>query len=314
LNIGAVAAATTLPPVLPPPPPAMPMPPQSGTIWTVAPSGGQFTTFEAAVGAASSGDTIQIASGAYTGSNLVINKSLTIVGTGAVTINYGSGIGPYIQLAGDGTNVAFENLTLAGTGVNTAILGDNQYGGIQAGAGQTTHLINVNITANSGGSSIFAWKPTASYDIQGGSYCPMLLTGTQISVTPYNGVGTVFTDNCNTPIAPYVIGIGPGPYQSQGPAYVTINGASFPANSSAAAMCFDINTNGQYIYPYVSLVNETYTPRTAPFAVLCRTSANVSSQLPPVPAYFSVSGSITFTSLIAPTPGPSNDAAHWLAL
>jgi hypothetical protein len=314
LNIAPIAApATNQGPAAPP---AMPMPPQSGTTLTVGPSG-QFSTFESAVAAASAGDTIQIASGNYTGSNLIINKSITIIGMGAVTINYGPGTGPYIQLAGNDTNVVLQNLTIRGNSVNTALIGDNQYSGAQSGTGQITHLINVKADYNSGGSTIYAFKPTANFDIQGGSLCVVYFSGYQLSVSPYNGVGTTFTCGIGSVSQPLVLGPGlPGESTGTTPSYVTISGATFTSSASEGMQLVSGliggTYSGQYNYPYIALSNNN--PSALGSLLLYPAGSNLVASVPSSPSYFSVSGSGTVTSLIVTNPTPNNDPSHWLAL
>ena len=52
-------------------------------IFTVASSGGDYTTIEAAISAASSGDIINVAGGEFTENELVVDRNLTIIGQGS---------------------------------------------------------------------------------------------------------------------------------------------------------------------------------------------------------------------------------------
>lgn len=57
---------------------------RAATIWNVDAGGsGDFTTIQAAISSASSGDTINIAAGTYTATGVNLNKSLTFIGEGA---------------------------------------------------------------------------------------------------------------------------------------------------------------------------------------------------------------------------------------
>jgi hypothetical protein len=77
--VGLVATAMLIVPwvaVDPDPPPDV-----SGTTWTVAPDGGDFSTISEAVAAAQDGDTVLVAPGTY-GEALVIDKDIVLRGTG----------------------------------------------------------------------------------------------------------------------------------------------------------------------------------------------------------------------------------------
>jgi hypothetical protein len=181
----------------------MPYPAVSGITLTVG-SGQQYTTLEAAILAASSGDTIEVHAGTYAGSYVEVTKDLTIKGIGSPTITYNGGTGPFIRLVGDNRNIKISDVNFVGTGVNTAILGEGNvaYGPQLPGANQIWHLIDVNIS-NAGGGTLYGAKATTLWDIQGGSHTASaaaaiisIADAGQVSVTPSpTGIGTSFATN-----------------------------------------------------------------------------------------------------------------------
>lgn len=72
-----------------------------GAQWTVDPAGGgQFTSLQAAIDAASGGDTILVKGGCYRG--IVFGKPLSILGSGTlVTTTGGTGTAPSMPAARD---------------------------------------------------------------------------------------------------------------------------------------------------------------------------------------------------------------------
>lgn len=265
-----------------------------GVTRTVGP-GQQFATMEAAIQAAQSGDTILIKSGTYTGSKIVIDKDLTIVGEGTPTINYPSGVGPYVQFAGDGRNVLFRSLKFVGNNVNTGILGDTNaaYGPTTVGDNQTIHLIDVTVSTT-GGSTMYSIKPSTMWSIRGGVYDNALITnGLRLSISEgRTGLGAVIS----SPGGCCVVGaveIG-APYVGVDSRF-TIRGAKF--NSSP----------GVHVIPsseiaYMALSDNTY-PSTIN-RLLVNRSTDLSSALPADGLAFRFSGS----SIIATDARPSLQA------
>jgi hypothetical protein len=297
LDIAAVGAATNAPP----PPPSMPLPATSGNILNVG-SGLQYSTLEAAITAASPGDTIQVAAGSYTGSSMVISENLTIIGIGNPTITFNGGTGPYIQLSGDNVNVSISNLNLVGLGVNTTIVGDTNiaYGPPLTGSNQTLHLINVSIS-NTAGAAIYAVKPTASYDIQGGAYSSTIamVAGAQLSITPASGSGT----QISTTSFP-----GSGIYMNSGFAAgsLSVSGATFLVTGQPAIILADSALGPVSNLAYVALVNNTFSGTSNRFDI---NSTDLTSAIPQPAAYFSiVSGAVVLFDT------PASNTAHWLRL
>ena len=285
-----------------PVPPAMTYPATTGTTLTVGP-GQTYPTLQAAVDAASAGDTIVVTSGDYAGSLITITKNLTIVGSGRPTVTFNGGVGPYIRLSGDNVNVKISDINFVGTDVNTTILGDiNQaYGPQLPGANQTVHLINVNIS-NTGGQAIYGVKPTTRYNIQGGMYTAqnaestLGFGGPQVSITPSpSGAGTVISSETHHGIILYSTFTG----------WVTIRGAAFAVPSGYDSIQSRSSTGE---LEYVALVDNFFPSATHRFAW---DDVDLSASLPPNPTYFSLAGGVV-NDLSAGT--PAGDPEHWLAL
>jgi hypothetical protein len=279
----------------------MEFPATSGTTLTVG-SGQLYESLQAAVDAASAGDTIIVAAGNYAGALVTITKSLTIVGSGSPTINFSGGVGPYIRLSGDNVNVKISDINFVGTGVNTTILGDiNQaYGPQLPGVNQAVHLINVNIS-NTGGQAIYGVKSTTRYNIQGGMYTAqsaastLSFGGPQVSITPSpGGAGTVISSDTHTGLILHSTFAG----------WLTVRGASFVVPSSVNSIQLASSSGN---LEYVALVDNTYQNASRRFVW---NSTDLTASLPPNPSYFSMAGGAVMTM---PTAIPDADADHWLA-
>jgi hypothetical protein len=280
----------------------MAFPATSGTTLTVGP-GQTYDSLEAAVDAASAGDTIIVTSGNYAGTLITITKSLTIVGSGSPTVTFNGGVGPYIRLSGDNVNVKISDINFVGTGVNTTILGDiNQaYGPQLPGANQKFHLINVNIS-NTGGQAIYGVKSTTSYNIQGGMYSAqdaestLGFGGPQVSITPSpSGAGTVISSETHHGVILY----------SSFSGWVTIRGAAFSVPSSHDSIQARSSSGD---LRYVALVDNSYLNATRRFAW---NDTDLTDSLPPNPSYFALAGGAVTD---ASTDTPAADVEHWLAL
>ncbi len=110
---------------------------QAATI-TVAPSGADFSSIQAAVNAANFGDVINITSGVYS-ENLIINKTIALRGIGAPVIQTGGqhDNGSVVLLLADG--VLVDGLVVANSGSTT---------GEPSGTGIEVHASNSTISAN----------------------------------------------------------------------------------------------------------------------------------------------------------------------
>ena len=282
-------------------PPAMAFPPTSGTTLTVG-AGQSHENLQAAVDAASDGDTIIVAAGSYAGALVTITKSLTIVGSGSPTITFTGGVGPYIRLSGDNVNVKISDINFVGTGVNTTILGDINaaYGPQLPGVNQVVHLINVNIS-NTGGQAIYGVKSTTSYDIQGGMYTAqsaastLSFGGPQVSITPSpSGAGTVISSDTHSGMILHSTFAG----------WLTVRGASFAVPSSVNSIQF---VSGSGNLEYAAIVDNTYQSANRRFVW---NSTDLTASLPPNPSYFSIAGGAVMPM---PTATPDADVEHWLA-
>jgi hypothetical protein len=291
-------------------PPAMPLPTSSGNTLFVG-AGQAYSNLAAAVAAASPGDTIDVLAGSYSGEFIAINKNLTITGVGNPTVTYNGGTGPYnagpyIELTGDNVNVSIANINFVGLGVNTAIFGDTNvaYGPALPGTNDLLHLINVTVS-NTAGTSIYAVKPSASYDIQGGVFSStiMMVSGVQLSVTPSGSTGTTLSNSASG---------GPGIQLLNGfsNGWVTVRGASFSVGGQQAVTMSNASTGIVQNQKYVALSGNTFNSTTNHFDF---NAIDLTSSLPPDPSYFSIiNGSVN--PFAPPTSTPDVDAAHWLKL
>ena len=91
---------------------ALPAAAQSGDTLVVR-SGGPYETIEAALAAATNGDTIDVYGGTYTTTPLVIDKSVAIIGHEVPVID-GQGDGSLVVI--DAPDVRFQGFTLRNTG------------------------------------------------------------------------------------------------------------------------------------------------------------------------------------------------------
>jgi hypothetical protein len=252
---------------------------------------------EAAIAAASAGDTIQVTAGSYTGTYVTINKNLTIVGSGNPTITYNGGVGPYIQLSGDNVNVSISGLTLVGNNVNTTILGDTNiaYGAAQPGVNEILHLTDVSIS-NSGGSAIYAVKPTASYDIKGGTLAApnVVVAAAQFSIAPSGSGGTLINETVSDAVDVFNLATG----------YLSVIGATFSVGSYPA-----IQLESPANVNYVAFVNDSFNATTKHLVV--NGGADLTASLPASPAYVQI---VNGAVVVIPTLTPDQDGAHWLPL
>jgi hypothetical protein len=208
-------------------PPTLTMPAPSGNVITVGP-GGTYSTLESAIAAANSGDTINVTGNiSADGTIITISQNLIISGIGNPTITWNGGIGPYLRVGGNGTNVVFQNLTLVGNGVNTTLIGDYNLAyspNTPAGSNQIVHLINLTMS-NTAGTTVYSTSPGVTYEIVGGTYSASLQwsAGSLVSIRPNGSSGTIFTNGS------YYGGLAFSNY----PGAVSIFGASFVGSSSS---------------------------------------------------------------------------------
>ncbi len=119
------------------------------------PANGDFTTIADAIAAASDGDTIQINAGIYA-ETLTVDKALSFVGVGDVTIAPASGTAVDIQAGVDG-DVSFDNIVLDGSGA--ASFGITVDAGANVGTlgfanGEITGFVNRGIYASDDGDPV----------------------------------------------------------------------------------------------------------------------------------------------------------------
>jgi Collagen triple helix repeat (20 copies) len=208
-------------------PPNVTMPTPSGNVITVGP-GGTYSTLESAIAAASSGDTINVTGNISADSTIItISQNLIISGVGNPTITWNGGIGPYLRIGGNGTNVVFQNLTLVANGVNTTIIGDYNLAynpNTPAGSNQIVHLINLTMS-NTAGCTVYSTSPGVTYEIVGGTYSAALQwsAGSLVSIRPNGSTGASFTNDS----------FDGGLVFSNYPGTVAIFGASFGATTSS---------------------------------------------------------------------------------
>ncbi len=221
--------------------------------WCVDPAGSPcYTTIAAAIGAAASGDTINIHAGTYHEWNLTVGKSLAFVGAGAgQTIVDGSRNNRVFYVTADG--VSFSNLTIQ----NGSATGSG--GGIYADSGNNLSLTNVDVlssTSGGRGGGLASWKNTTT--VTGGRFEANTCTGN------YGGglyaqstlvvSGALFAGNTvsNTDVAD-----GGGVY-GNGP--TTVTNSQFTGN--VAGLTYG---GGLYALSTVTLFNTRFVSNTAAF-------------------------------------------------
>lgn len=147
---------------------ALPLPGRHGRVIRVTPD--TRPSLDTVVAQSRAGDTIELAPGTYHPGQLRIEHDLTLRGIGRPTLEWFGGTGPYIRLAGFGTRLAIEGVSLLGHEVNTALLGDPNVAYEPPEAFEPiVHLIDVDM-ANDAGVDVYVSAHDARYEISGGRY------------------------------------------------------------------------------------------------------------------------------------------------
>jgi hypothetical protein len=185
--------------------------PGTGRVIAVGP--GAYPDLAAAVAAAAPGDTIRIEAGRYAGPRLTLDKDLAIEGHGEVVFVWRGGRGPFIRIAGNGTQVSFTHLRFEAYGINTAVLGDpNQaYGEPPSGSAQVVRLTDVAIDSPQA-SAIYSTSPGAHYLVEGGDYrgagsAIIVIDADELVIRPYRGVPTRISTDGTSGVANNAVGL-----------------------------------------------------------------------------------------------------------
>jgi len=110
---------------------------------TVGATGADFTTIQAAINAATAGDTISVAAGTYT-ENVNVNKSVTLTGASSATVTVTAA-----SQTDSVFTVAANNVQISGfTAKHTIMTGNEGYAGIKFNSGVTGCSIHDNILTN----------------------------------------------------------------------------------------------------------------------------------------------------------------------
>ncbi|MEM6666004.1 MAG: hypothetical protein AAF638_06330, partial [Pseudomonadota bacterium] len=143
---------------------------------------GDFTTIQDAINAAAAGDTISILAGTYAGAS--IDKGLTIVGDGAVTIDSSGGNGLSIG-ATAGADVSIDNIDFTGNAVGVRMS--------SAADAANVFISNSDFTGNT------------VHGVGSGSGAPMV-GNVEITASTFNGNGTGGTNGTGDIVLFYYLG------------------------------------------------------------------------------------------------------------
>jgi len=152
---------------------------QAATI-TVAPSGADFSSIQAAADAANFGDLINITPGVYS-ENLIINKTIALRGIGAPVIEIGGqhANGPAIMLLADG--ISLEGLVIVNS---SSTAGEPSGTGIEVHSGNNTISANIIKGAFGSGINLFNSSNNTIARNQGNSS----LTGLSLRYSSFNSI------------------------------------------------------------------------------------------------------------------------------
>ncbi|HEU5007548.1 MAG TPA: S-layer homology domain-containing protein [Jatrophihabitantaceae bacterium] len=189
----------------------------------------QYATVEAAVGAATAGDTIEVCSGTYT-ENVTVDKNLTIVGDGNPTITASTDTDPTIDITGAGVTASISGLTITGghfgilsePGTTASISGNTVSGftktGISVGSYDTggdgaSATVSGNTVTGTGPNGTVAENGIevafgAAATVSGNTVKNLLYTGTDTQATGilvFNSSNTAVTNNTITDVQAGVV-------------------------------------------------------------------------------------------------------------
>ncbi|HZK41250.1 MAG TPA: right-handed parallel beta-helix repeat-containing protein [Atribacterota bacterium] len=250
--------------------------------------GGPYTTIQAAIDASNPGDTIKVAAGIYSESNITIKKSLTILGApgdsapgpaaGAPVIDGGGVVADAFDLA-DGVS----NVTISGFEIRNFAATDFTNGsgvGIQAWVPSTSNITVSDNWFHNVGYGVMAGNDGSSVKYALGTHTNWTVSGNIIE--EFSSIGVELTDTSNSSVHGNVIHMAGGSTTGQigifSWVHISQSGLTVSGNTIDGAM---VSYPAVYMYAYddaspspnlndVTIENNTISTTGSPFQVYLR--------------------------------------------